>query len=234
MNIGKRKGKFISKWSGKCDFADDCEMIHNPQEIIEKSEIYLGDARVMIKEEKDLIPYYTHLIAMGSYNREKNIIHLSKSSFIDSEEREHLAWKIKDVITTFRKAKKEKVEVTLDYLKSQKYYFGHCEDFIWLALIDKVKKNPNLIKVHLGKDYRDSLYFISEWLIPNYFCDIHDSMHNRFRKEFVNFAHENGYRIFNNANDNWEDEGTYNPIISHMCLAIREYNEMCKKYGGNV
>ena len=215
----------MSRWSGKCDFCDDCVMIHNPQEIIEKSKIYLGDARVMIKEEKDLIPYYTHLVASASYDKEKgNVIHLSRDSFINSEEREHLSWKIQNIISTFRKAKKEKVEVTLDYIKSQKYYWGN-ENFIWSALIDKIKNNMDLIKVHLPKDYRECSYFISEWLIPNYFNDIHDSMHNRYRKGFVKFAHENGYR-------NFDEDGIYHPIIWKMCADINEYNKMNEKYGG--
>lgn len=203
-------------------------MIHSPQEIIEKSKIYLGDARVMIKEEKDLIPYYTHLVASACYNKESgNVIHLSRDSFIDSEEREFLAWKIRDVIGAFRKAKKENVEVTLDYLKSKKYYLGDTENFIWLALIDKIKHNTDLIKVHLPKDYRKCSYFISEWLIPNYFSDIHDSMHNRHREEFIKFAHENGYRNFN-------EDGIYHPIIWKMCADINEYYKMKEKYGGNV
>lgn len=203
-------------------------MIHNPQEIIEKSKIYLGDARVMIKEEKDLIPYYTHLIASASYNKEKgNVIHLSRDSFINSEEREHLSWKIQDIISTFRKAKKEKIDVTLDYVKSQKYYWGNGEDFIWSALIDKIKNNTDLIKVHLPKDYRECSYFISEWLIPNYFYDIHDSMHNRYREEFMKFAHENGYR-------NFDEDGIYHPIIWKMCTCVDEYYKMKEKYGGNV
>ena len=93
-------------------------MIHNPQEFVEKSKIYLGDARVMIKEEKDLIPYYTHLVASACYNKESgNTIRLSRNSFIDSEEREHVAWRVRDVISAFRKAKKEKVDVTLDYMQ---------------------------------------------------------------------------------------------------------------------
>ena len=218
----------MSRWSGKCDFCDNCEMIHNPQEYIEKSKIYLGDARVMIKEEKDLIPYYTHLVAMASYNKEiGNVIHLSRESFIDREEKEFLSWKIRDVITTFRKAKREKVEVTLDYLKSQKYYWGHSEDVIYLAIIDKIKNNMDLIKVYLPKDYRECNYFIIEWLIPNYFNDIHDSMHNRYREEFVKFAHENGYR-------NFDEDGIYHPIIWKMCANIDEYNKMNEKYGGNV
>lgn len=218
----------MSRWSGKCDFCDDCEMIHNPQEIIEKSKIYLGDARVMIKEEKDLIPYYTHLVASACYNKESgNVIHLSRDSFINSEEREFLAWKIRDVIGAFRKAKKENVEVTLDYLKSKKYYLGDTENFIWLALIDKIKHNTDLIKVHLPKDYRKCSYFISEWLIPNYFNDIHDSIHNRHREEFIKFAHENGYRNFN-------EDGIYHPIIWKMCADINEYYKMKEKYGGYV
>ena len=203
-------------------------MIHNPQEIVEKSKIYLGDARVMIKEEKDLIPYYTHLVASAYYNKENgNVINLSRDSFINSEEREFLSWRIRDVISTFRKAKKEKVEVTLDYVKSQKYYCCDGEDFIWSALIDKIKNNMDLIKFHLPKDYRESSYFISEWLIPNYFNDIHDSMHNRHREEFVKFAHENGYR-------NFDEDGIYHPIIWKMCADINEYYEMKEKYGGNI
>lgn len=203
-------------------------MIHNPQEFVEKSKIYLGDARVMIKEEKDLIPYYTHLVASACYNKESgNTIHLSRDSFINSEEREFLSWKIRDIISMFRKAKKEKIEVTLDYVKSQKYYWGNGEDFIWSALIDKIKNNMDLIKVHLPKDYKECSYFISEWLIPNYFYDIHDSMHNRFREEFVKFAHENGYR-------NFDEDGIYHPIIWKMCADINEYHEMKEKYGGNI
>lgn len=203
-------------------------MIHNPQEIIEKSKIYLGDARVMIKEEKDLIPYYTHLVASACYNKESgNVIHLSRDSFINSEEREFLAWKIRDVISAFRKAKKENVEVTLDYLKSKKYYLGDTENFIWLALIDKIKYNTDLIKVHLPKDYRKCSYFISEWIIPNYFSDIHDSMHNRHREEFIKFAQENGYR-------NFDEDGIYHPIIWKMCTYVNEYYKMKEKYGGSV
>ena len=218
----------MSKWTGKCDFCDNCEMIHNPQEFVEKSKIYLGDARVMIKEEKDLIPYYTHLISSACYNKESgNTIHLSRDSFINSEEREFLSWKIRDIISMFRKAKKEKIEVTLDYVKSQKYYWGNGEDFIWSALIDKIKNNMDLIKVHLPKDYRECSYFISEWLIPNYFYDIHDSMHNRYREEFIKFAHENGY-------GNFDEDGIHHPIIWKMCADINEYYEMKEKYGGNA
>ena len=96
-----------------------------------------------------------------------------------------------------------------------------------MAIIDKIKNNIDLIKVHLPKDYRECNYFISEWLIPNYFNDIHDSMHNRYREEFIKFAHENGYR-------NFDEDGIYHPIIWKMCAYIDEYYKMKEKYGGNA
>ena len=51
-------------------------------------------------------------------------------------------------------------------------------------------------------------------------------MHNRFREEFVKFAHENGYR-------NFDEDGIYHPIVWKMCADINEYYEMKEKYGGN-
>lgn len=221
----------MSKWTGKCDFCDSCEMIHNPQEIIEKSKIYLGDSRVMIKEERDLIPYYTHLISSACYNKEKgNVIYLSEESFIDSEEKDCLAWKIRDVILGFRKAKKEKTEFTLDYLKKQRFWWNDSNVTVWKALIDRVKNNTDIIKNHLPKDYRDN-HFITEWLIPNYFNDIHDSMHNRYRIEFVEFLKRNKYLVFS---DEIDYESEYHPIAWKMCRSIEEYNKMNEKYGGNI
>ena len=110
----------ISKWTGKCDFADDCEMIRTPEEIVERSDIYLGDAKVEIKTPKDLIPYYTHIVASACYNKDEgNTINLSKESFIDSEEKDFMAWRIMDAIKLARKAKKEKKSFDLNYLKSE-------------------------------------------------------------------------------------------------------------------
>ena len=224
----------MSRWTGKCDFCDDCEMIHNPQEFVEKSEIYLGDARVMIKEEKDLIPYYTHIVASACYNKERgNVIHLSNDSFINSEEKEFIAWRIRDVISVFRKAKREKVDVTLDYMKKQKCYWN-SDDYLLIPIINIIKNNTDIIKVHLSKDWRESERFIIQWLIPNYFNDIHDSMHNRHREEFVKFAKENGYKTFDFETKEFNENGIYHPIIWKMCYDINEYKTMKEKYGGNV
>jgi hypothetical protein len=137
------------------------------------------------------------------------------------------------VITAYRKAKKEKVELTLDYLKKQKFFFSSSEDFLWLAIIDKIKKNDEIAKIHLSKDYHKSNHFIADWIVPNYFYDIHDSMHNRYREEFVKFAQENGYATFNfNGGEFKKIEGEHHPVIWNMCNDIIDYNRMIEIYGG--
>ena len=116
----------MSRWTGKFDFYDDCEMIHTSDEMVECSDVYLGDAKVEIKSKNDLIPYYTHTIASACYSKsEGNTIHLSRESFIDSEEKDFLVWRIMDAIRIARKARKEKKHFNLDYLRSENYF--HCK-----------------------------------------------------------------------------------------------------------
>lgn len=222
----------MSKFTGKCDFCDHCEMLGDPKEVVKRTSLYLGDAKVEIKSETDLIPYYTHLVASGCYNKDSgDSVHLSMYSFIDDEEKDHISWKIFDVITAARKAKKEKTELCLEFLKQQKFYWKGDPSYLWYSIIDIVKKNPDIIKNHIPRDYRDGRRFIKEWLIPNYFSNIHDPMHNRYREEFIKFCGDNGYSIIKWNEDfktGERTEGKYHPIVTHMCFAISEYYKMVK------
>lgn len=225
----------MGRHTGKSDFEDWCEMHNKPSEIVEKAEIYLGGAKVDIKNEKDLIPYYTHLIASMSCCSGEQHINLARESFIDSEEQDRMGWRISDLITAARKAKKDKVEFNFEYFKNSKFYNDMSPDWIWKAYIERIQKNPDVIKTHIPKDYRESERFMSHWLIPEYFYGIHDPMHNREREEFVKFAHENGYAILTNLESAEVDkvertEGTYHPIINSMCLDILDYYEMKKEW----
>ena len=68
-------------------------------------------------------------------------------------------------------------------------------------------------------------------MIPNYFSDIHDPMHNRYREEFIKFCGDNGYSIIKWNEDfktGERTEGKYHPIVTHMCFAISEYYKMVK------
>lgn len=223
----------ISRFTGKCDFFDDCEMIRTPEEIVGRSDIYLGDAKVEIKTPKDLIPYYTHIVSSACYTQDNgNSIHLSKESFIDSEEKEFLVWRIMDAIKFARKAKKEKKPFDLNYFKAERNdKFDTTPDFLWKKIISIVNGQPEIIKMHISKDYCVASRYITDWVIPNYFYDVHDPNHNRSREEFVKYCEEEGFSVIKDRGDYRErTEGIYHPIITRMCMKIEEYYRMERTY----
>ncbi len=226
----------MSKFTGKCDLYDSAFMIHeDPEDFAKNSKIYLGDGKLDIKNANDLIPYCTHLTASACYTKDSgNTIHLSNQSFIVSEEREFLSWKVIEAIKGARKAKKVKKPFDFNYIKSQECFFLSSDpECIWRAIIEIINKNPKLMKIHIPSDYREARYFFERWVIPEYFSNIHDPMHIRYREEFVKFCGENGYSIIE-WNEDYKDgkktEGKYHPVIWHMCLDIAEYYKMIKKF----
>lgn len=223
----------MSRFTGKCDFFDDCEMIRTPEEIVGRSDIYLGDAKVEIKTSKDLIPYYTHIVSSASYNKDEgNTINLSKESFIDTEEKGFMVWRIIDAIKIARKAKKEKKSFDLNYLKSERNdNFDTTPDFLWKMIISIVNGQPEIIKMHISKDYCVASRYIADWVIPNYFYDVHDPSHNRMREEFVMYCEENGFSVIKNAGGRLHPtNGEYHPIITRMCMKIQEFYRMRGMY----
>ena len=73
-------------FTGKSDFFDWCNMLHNPEEIISKADVFLGNAQVKLNTPEDLIPYYTNLVASAGCSKDHQNINLSTESFLDSEE----------------------------------------------------------------------------------------------------------------------------------------------------
>ena len=102
----------MSKFSGKCDLADTCD-IFGIDKIISKYKIYTYGNILPLKIEKpsDLIPYYPYTITMMVSTKEDGgAIHLSKESFVDEEEREHLGWDLSHIKKYWRKCKRDKKE----------------------------------------------------------------------------------------------------------------------------
>ena len=218
----------MSRHTGKSDFEDWCEMHNNPTDILKKGKVYINNARIHLETEKDLIPYYTHLIASMYSSPDSQIINLSKDSFIDSEEREFISWRVRDVIAIARKAKKEKAHLDLEYFKAHHNDpYDSTPDFIWNEIIDRIYNYPEVIKMHLPRDYRESNNFLINWIVPEYFYGIHDPMHNRYREEFIKFAGENGFSIVENMEENYKEykrtDGEIHPMINHMCWAVRDF-----------
>lgn len=220
----------MSRWTGKCDFCDHCEMLDNPKDVVKKATIYYGDVRVDIKSEKDLFPYYTHLIASMASSKESQTIHLSQKSFIDDEEASSISWRVKDLIQIARKAKKEKVELTWDYAKDKLYDFK-SEPIPYKQIIDILNKNPDIVKFHLPKDRRDANHFLEEVIVPWYFPNVHLARYNREREEFVEEAKRRGFATYaRNGKEYKRSDGEYHPIIWKMCNNIAEYYESLEEY----
>ena len=226
-------------FTGKSDFFDWCNMHHTLEEVIKNSNIYFGDAEIKKEVPEDLIPYFTHLVSSAACDLDKQVIYLSSESWIDIEEKEHLAIDIYDVIKAARKAKKEKVEFNFDYFKNQKYYSTEI-DAVYKSIIDVINQDKDIIKMHLPADYKSALRFIVVYLIPQRFNKIydkiHDKMHNRMREDFVKYAAENGYETFIYDSDviGNSTKGKYHPIIWQMCWAITCYKKMIEKYGDSA
>ena len=59
---------------------------------------------------KDLIPYYPHITAFSC----GSVICLSRESFVDSEEREILEWRLKDLLRIYNRCKRKKIEFDVE------------------------------------------------------------------------------------------------------------------------
>ena len=102
----------MSEFSGRCDLGDTCD-IFGIDKIISKYKIYTYGNILPLKIEKpsDLIPYYPYIVTMMTSSKEGGgVIHLSKESFVDEEEREHLGWDLDHIKKYWRKCKRDKKE----------------------------------------------------------------------------------------------------------------------------
>lgn len=215
----------MSKFTGKCDFYDWCFMICNPKEVLEKAKVYYGDSIIHIESEKDLFPYATHLIASMASSDGNQSIHLSKDSFIDSEERDFIAWRVRDCIQLARKAKKDKVEFNIDYVMSKITDFAP-DRLVYLQIVEILNKNPDIVKFHFPKKDREASLVLADFIVPWYFSSVHLPMYNQRRKDFVNYAKEHyGFATFGLDNQTLKKKGEYHPAIWKMCWQIKEFEE---------
>ena len=226
----------MSKWTGKSDFYDWCEMHYSPEEIVKIADICMGNARVRIENTKDLIPYYTNLIASAGCSKDSQRVRLSEESYIDDEEKTHISIMVYDAIKLARKAKKEKKTFNLKYCETQKKFWPSETD-VWWKIIEIINGNSNIIKIHLPHDFREVHTFIHNYVIPTYFSNVHDAMHTREREEFIKFCSENGYMAFSwnfkSGEVGFQNQGIHHPLIWNMCWKITEYHKMKKEFENN-
>ena len=219
-------------FTGKSDFFDWCNMHNKPEEVLTKAKVYLGDAKIELKKPEDLIPYYTHLVASAACNGSSQTINLTRKSYINIEEAEHIGNLVYDAIYWYRKAKREKVPFNYAFAQRQKNFWC-SEKPVMESIIAIINKNPNITKFHLDSDYRKALEFITEYIIPHYFSKVHDAMHTRQREDFVKYASENGYCAFSwnfeTGEVGYQNQGEWHPAIRDMCFDIADYHKMMKE-----
>ena len=162
----------MSTYSGKNDFYDSVVEIHcnddtkKLEEFLSRTHIFIrgADGRehlVVCTNEKEACKYYPYLTAIAVYNinKEYNTIILSSQSFIDSEEEEFISWKINSAYKYWRKCKRNKKVFDVDeFLKS--VWWSNQEEFKIIA--ERVKEFGNKAT----------------------FDDIHDSLHEHFRRKW--------------------------------------------------
>ena len=163
----------MSIFSGKCDFCDSVYTIHcdgdskKLEEFLARTDIFVQgadgrDHKVICTNEKEACKYYPYLTSIAAYNNfeGRNTIVLSSKCFIDSEEREFIGWHIKDAFKYWRKCKRNKIPFDVeDYINST--YFINNKDIdteVARRIADKGEKAE--------------------------FDDIHDSLHEYFRRRW--------------------------------------------------
>lgn len=100
----------ISKYSGRCDCYD---VLVDIREITDFSKVKIyayGNFIIPLRidSQKDLMPYYPYIVAISVGNSDgTQIIHLSKKSYVDAEEEDHLTWDLDTLKRYYRRQKRK-------------------------------------------------------------------------------------------------------------------------------
>lgn len=173
----------MSQFCGKCDFYDSFVMIGSDgkhgklEENLKRLKLYVygkdgRDHRVKSDTIKDIAKYYPYLESVACYSKESGYnIHLQSDSFIDQEEREHIGWYVRDVLKYWRKCKRNKKPFRVDECIESLHWMS---DDVLRTVAERVAKDGGKAE----------------------FDDIHDSLHEYYRREWFEELVRVGYTEF--------------------------------------
>ena len=100
----------MSAYTGKCDVYDTLVMIHNITDFSNVKIYAYGNDIIPLRidSQKDLMPYYPYLTSSMSKSDNGIIVHLSKESYIDEEEKNRLTIELEIIKRYARKCKRNK------------------------------------------------------------------------------------------------------------------------------
>ena len=115
---------------------------------------------------KDLIPLYPHLIVFSGCDNtdsRNSVVCLTRESFVDSEERESLKFRLKEILKIYNRCKRKKIEFDVEEALKEVVWNGWNEE--------PYRELANRVKLYGKKATIDG---------------IHLRMHERYRQELVN------------------------------------------------
>ena len=131
----------MSKYSGKCDFADHIN-IHG-MDSVRKSKIYLGydnyiaGISLNIKSERDAMPFYAHIISFCSMRDGVGNVILTERSWLDLEEEDRLKLYRDAVLKEYRRCKRKKIEFVPEEVLKKVCQTDFAKE-AWMAIINRV------------------------------------------------------------------------------------------------
>ena len=181
----------ISRFSGKCDFcihlwigAETEEEVFNKfngtklymiqplpddfsWEKVREEKINIPETyykKIEYSSIEDLIPYYPHLVAFAgcdNTNPRNSVVCITSESFVDSEERESLEFRLKHLLTIYNRCKKKKIEFDVEEALKEIVWNGWNEE-PYRELANRVKlygKKATVDGIHLRmqEHYRQEL-----------------------------------------------------------------------------
>ena len=94
---------------------------------------------------------------MGGWSKGYADIHISKESFIDEEEREHLTWKLEDVKRYWRSCKRKKIPYDVEKATQLISFLG-TPNGIEQEIAERVEKDGDKATIDGIHDYIHELY----------------------------------------------------------------------------
>lgn len=137
----------ISRFSGKCDCHDSLIAIskYTDEELKNNVDIYIGNigTPLRIESQKNLIPYYAHLVSFAYHNSDekKAIINITSESWVDMEERELLEFRLECLLRIYNRCKRKKIEFNVDEAIKEILWNNCWNEDAYRELANRVKEN---------------------------------------------------------------------------------------------
>lgn len=208
----------MSKFTGKADFADVCEMHYNHNQILH-AKVYMENALINFKNDfKNVIPYYPHIVASMAASKEvmpiktgvKNSagdeeiwlpsrldlsINLKKNDYFDDREETAKAIALNDLVYKIQKSKKRKVDYKdraafIDAWKDQP--LAPVEKAIYEKSTDEQLDFLASLKVKFNSKSLNTYWAVYKALANEMYYSVKVQHISEMREKFYNYCVEQG------------------------------------------